>query len=94
MFKVEYKGKTITPGKGGWKTNQVGMRRLREANRLFLTANNSIQYIRAWDDFNVAPINDVWTDVGTGSFTTEKVYVVQTNVKVVARCILMATDPG
>jgi adenine-specific DNA-methyltransferase len=32
--------------------------------------------------------------VGTGSFTTEKVYVVQTNIKVVQRCILMTTDPG
>ena len=94
LFKAEYKGQTIVPGKGGWKTNQIGMRRLRAASRLYLTANKSLQYIRAWDDFNVAPINDVWTDVGTGSFTTEKVYVVQTNVKIVSRCIFMATDPG
>ena len=35
-----------------------------------------------------------WTDVGTGSFTADKVYVVQTNTKVVHRCILMTTDPG
>ncbi len=29
-----------------------------------------------------------------GSFTDEKVYVVQTNVKIVQRCLLMCTDPG
>ncbi len=93
-FKVQYRGREITPGKGGWKTNPVGMARLRAAGRLYLTRNESLQYLRKWADFNAAPINDVWTDVGTGSFTTEKVYVVQTNAKIVARCLLMATDPG
>ncbi|MBC7152928.1 MAG: site-specific DNA-methyltransferase [Rhizobium sp.] len=93
-FKVAYKGVTVGPGKGGWKTNPSGMDRVRKADRLFLTRNDSLQYVRKWADFNAAPINDVWTDVGTGSFTTEKIYVVQTNVKVVQRCIAMATDPG
>ena len=93
-FEVEYRDLQITPGKGGWKTNPTGMGRVRSAGRLYLTRNASLQYIRKWDDFNAAPINDVWTDVGTGSFTTEKVYVVQTNAKIVARCLLMATDPG
>ena len=70
------------------------MGRVRAAGRLYLTRNESLQYLRKWADFNAAPINDVWTDVGTGSFTTEKVYVVQTNAKIVARCLLMASDPG
>ena len=34
------------------------------------------------------------TDTGSGNFTDDKVYVVQTNSKVIERCILMATDPG
>jgi adenine-specific DNA-methyltransferase len=93
-FKVSYRGLEIIPGKGGWKTNPVGMNRVRAAGRLYLTSNKSLQYLRKWADFNAAPINDVWTDVGTGSFTTEKVYVVQTNAKIVGRCLLMATDPG
>jgi adenine-specific DNA-methyltransferase len=70
------------------------MGRVQAAGRLYLTRNGSLQYLRKWADFNAAPINDVWTDVGTGSFTTEKLYVVQTNTKIIARCILMATDPG
>lgn len=93
-FKVSFSGKLIGPGKGGWKTNAAGMSRLRSAARFYQTKNGSLQYIRKLLDFNAAPINDVWTDVGTGSFTTEKLYVVQTNIKIVARCMLMATDPG
>jgi adenine-specific DNA-methyltransferase len=93
-FKVQFRGLQIGPGKGGWKTNPVGMSRLMAAGRLYLTRNESLQYVRKWADFNAAPINDVWTDVGTGSFTADKVYVVQTNSKIVARCLLMASDPG
>ena len=36
----------------------------------------------------------MWMDTGTGSFTDEKIYVVQTGTKAIARCILMTTDPG
>jgi adenine-specific DNA-methyltransferase len=93
-FPVAIKGQEITPGKGRWKTNREGMRKLFRASRLFVTKNSSLQYLRKFNDFSAAPISDVWTDVGTGSFTTEKVYVVQTNVKIIQRCILMASDPG
>lgn len=93
-FKVPYRGHSIGPGKGGWKTNEPGMRRLSLSGRLYLTSNMSLQFQRRLSDFNVAPINDVWTDVGTGSFTDEKIYVVQTNVKIIQRCLLMTTDPG
>ena len=93
-FKVAYHGHEIGPGKGGWKTNRIGLERLKKAARIYLTGNRSLQFQRRLSDFNVAPINDVWTDVGTGSFTADKMYVVQTNVKIVQRCLLMATDPG
>jgi len=36
---------------------------------------------------------NVWTDV-VSSVLADKIYVVQTNVKVVERCLLMTTDPG
>jgi adenine-specific DNA-methyltransferase len=93
-FKVPYRSELIGPGKGGWKTNEPGMRRLSWSGRLYLTSNMSLQFQRRLSDFKVAPINDVWTDVGTGSFTDEKIYVVQTNVKIIQRCLLMTTDPG
>lgn len=46
------------------------------------------------DDFPVQPIDNNWTDTGTGSFTDQKIYIVQTGLKVVERCLQMTTDPG
>ncbi|MCW8162894.1 site-specific DNA-methyltransferase [Stutzerimonas stutzeri] len=77
-----------------WKASfPVGMERLAKAGRIHV-AENSIQYIRYHTDFELGAHGNVWTDVSTGSFTDDKVYVVQTNTKVIERCILMATDPG
>jgi hypothetical protein len=46
------------------------------------------------DDFPVAERTNVWTDTQTGAFTEEKIYIVQTNTRVIERCRLMAADPG
>jgi adenine-specific DNA-methyltransferase len=79
--------------KGFWKTNLLGMERLNRAWRLAYPTRNSLVSVRFVDDFPVTPISEVW-QVQSGAFTDEKVYVVQTNKKVVERCLLMATDPG
>ncbi len=39
-------------------------------------------------------LTNIWIDTRHGSFTDDKVYVVQTNTKVIERCLLMTTDPG
>src|SRR4029079_6134634 len=36
----------------------------------------------------------LWTDTMWSGFGEEKLFVVQTNTKVIQRCILMTTDPG
>ncbi|GIV21492.1 MAG: hypothetical protein KatS3mg023_3243 [Armatimonadota bacterium] len=47
------------------------------------------------DDFPVTEIHNVWDDTVFGhAKAKEKVYAVQTNTKVIERCILMTTDPG
>jgi adenine-specific DNA-methyltransferase len=94
VFPVDVGGRAYLPGSGGWKTNRDGMARLLMANRIRASQANSIRYVRYLDDFPAAPINNVWTDVGTGSFTESKVYVVQTNTKIIERCVLMTTDAG
>lgn len=77
-----------------WKASYPkGMERLARANRIHV-AENSIRYVRFHTDFDAAAQGNIWTDTGSGNFTDEKVYVVQTNTKVVERCILMATNPG
>ncbi|MGA7502232.1 MAG: site-specific DNA-methyltransferase [Isosphaeraceae bacterium] len=89
-----FHGREFNPGKGTFKTDSTGLNRLGFADRFLITSQGTIQYVRYLEDFPVIPFSNIWIDTGTGSFTEDKVYVVQTNTKVVERCILMTTDPG
>ncbi len=93
-FDYVYEGHRFQRGSGFWKTNLDGMNRLAKAWRLGYPTLNSLSYVRFIDDFSVSPITDLWTDTQTGAFTDDKTYVVQTNAKVIERCVLMTTDPG
>ena len=93
VFPVEVDGRTFRPAKGGWKTNREGASRLVHARRL-LGVGNTLTYVRYLDDFPAFPINNFWADTVTSGFADPKVYVVQTNSRVIARCMLMCTDPG
>ena len=92
-FPVQVNGKTYGAGKGYWKTGEVGMSRLLKSDRIG-QAKNSLTYVRYLEDFRAQALGNVWSDTGTGSFTDEKIYVVQSGTKLVQRCVLLATDPG
>ena len=92
-FDVELDGQTILVGKSGWKTTVMGMERLSKAKRIGL-AGKTLSYIRYIVDFPVYPMNNSWDDTVTAGFASDKMYVVQTNPKVIERCLLMTTDPG
>lgn len=81
------------PGNAHWKVTVGGLERVAEAGRIQATAN-SIQFRSFIEDFPVSIRHNLWTDTITGSFLDEKLYVVQTNPKIVERCLLMTTDPG
>jgi adenine-specific DNA-methyltransferase len=93
-YPVRFQSNTFTPGNGFWKTNEKGMAVLGAAARLASPTPNSLGYVRFIDDFPVSSFSNVWTDTQTGAFTENKVYVVQTNTKVIERCLLMTTDAG
>ena len=80
-------------GNKHWKTHVIGLGRLSLADRLF-GAGKTLTFKRYADDFPVAPFSNMWTDTIQSTFAVQNLYVVQTNTKVVERCILMATDPG
>jgi adenine-specific DNA-methyltransferase len=89
-----FRGQIFTPGTAQyWKTSILGLTRLGQAGRL-IPRSASISYLRRLRDFPVMPINNLWLDTRWGFDAQEKRYVVETNTKVIARCILMATDPG
>ena len=91
----EFDGKMYQPGANShWKPSYPhGLQCLADAGRIHVAAN-SIQYRRFATDFPYKERGNLWTDTLTGSFTDEKMYVVQTNPKVVERCLLMTSDPG
>jgi adenine-specific DNA-methyltransferase len=90
---VEFQGKTFVPGRGGWKTNIKGFLRLEKTNRLE-SYGVTLSYRRYADDFPYFPMSNSWTDTASGGYGDDKIYVVQTNAKVITRCMLMTTDPG
>ena len=81
------------PSNSHWKTHDKGIERLYWASRFF-PAGKSFRYKRFLSDFPVIGKNNIWMDVGISGFANKKLYVVQTNPKVIERCILMTTDPG
>ena len=91
----DFEGKVYRPGANAhWKPSYPeGLERLAATDRIHVAAN-SIQYRRFASDFPYKERGNLWTDTLTGSFTDEKMYVVQTNPKVVERCLLMTSDPG
>jgi adenine-specific DNA-methyltransferase len=73
-----------------WKTSAPGLRKLDMADRLHCS-ENTIKYRRFHADYPVSAMNTLWSDTVS---LLSKNYVVETNTKVVERCILMTTDPG
>lgn len=91
----EFEGKRYSPGKRAFTTHREGMRRLQYASRLAINNSGTLRYVRFREDFNALPINNVWLDTTTGGFkSSDKIYVVQTAEMLIARCMLMCTDPG
>jgi adenine-specific DNA-methyltransferase len=92
-YEVAFRGRKYAPGARWWGTTEGGMERVKKAGRL-AASGNTISFFRAWTDFAVLPLNNLWTDTATGGFLEDKIYVVQTTEKIVQRCVLMTTDPG
>ena len=92
-FPYEFQGRRFRPpGTRGWRTTKEGMDRLAKADR-FAAGGASLSLIRYFDESPFSPLSAAWDDTG-GTVGADKVYVVQSNVRVIERCMLMTTDPG
>jgi adenine-specific DNA-methyltransferase len=91
----EFEGRTYHPNiNSHWKANYPdGMERLKTARRIE-KYGNTLSYVRFIDDNPVNPLNNSWMDTSFAGFAVDKQYVVETNAKVIQRCLLMTTDPG
>ena len=91
FFEVAFQDRKYWPQSNkGWLTHTEGMTRLNRAGRVIPTGA-AIRYVRRLGDYPSYEINNTWTDIAS---PPDVVYVVQSATRLVARCILMATDPG
>ena len=88
-FKFEDKVFNSIGGRS-WGTSTEGLERLRKQGRL-IGPGKILYCVRYASDLPGRGVTSLWTDT-LGS--SGKIYVVQTNAKVIQRCILMTTDPG
>jgi len=91
----KFDDKTYEPRSGNhWKAKYPeGMERLKLAQR-FYGREGSLAYIRYLNDFPVIRLTNMWTDTSVAGTPEGKLFVVQTNPKVIERCLLMTTAPG
>jgi len=86
-----YNGTTYTvPNNRQWSTSFEGLERLSKLKRI-IKQGNTLRFIRYFDEAPAATLSNLWNDTAT---FTQRIYSVQTNEKVIMRCILMTTDPG
>jgi len=91
VYELEHNGRVFRPPHNRqWSTTPDGTQRLRHADRIVVTGATP-RYVRYLSDFPIAELTTVWDDTMGAE---DKMYAVQTNTKVVERCILMTTDPG
>ena len=85
-------GEAFFPGEGRhWRTHERGRTRLLYAGRVKPGQSRPF-YVESYNDSPATDTANLWTENLAGA--QNKVYVVQTNERVVQRCILMASDPG
>lgn len=84
-------GRTYYPGTGRhWRVAEDGRRRLVQLGRVVHGSERPF-FKLYYDDAPVTVRTNIWDDL-TGA--QHKQYVVETNWRAVARCVLMTTDPG
>ncbi|WP_375208156.1 site-specific DNA-methyltransferase [Hyphococcus sp.] len=74
-----------------WKTTPKGVNALEKASRIEVRGDRP-WYRRFHSDWPLKRITNVWSD--TSGKASQRIYVVQTQDKVVERCLLMSSDPG
>lgn len=92
-FAFEFKGKSyVCPASRHWSTDEKGLRRLAEKNRIIET-KDFLNFKIYFDDFPVVNLSNMWEDT-MGTAEQNKQYVCQTSTKPIQRCMLLCTDPG
>lgn len=89
-YVLEWDGDTYTSGSRWWGNPRETVEKLLRIGRV-RRVGNTLRYIRFAEDFATNRLSNLWDGIGGAA---DPIYVVQTNTKIVERCMLMTTDPG
>ncbi len=89
-YTIEWAGKPYSAGNRWWGSPKETIEKLLAIGRV-RPFGNTLRYIRFVDDFSTNRLSNLWDGLGGAS---DPIFVVQTNTKILERCILMTSDPG
>lgn len=89
-YEFPFEGRVVKQGRYSWKTTEAGMKTLLAANRVWGSGARP-GYVQKHSDFPVKSLDHLWNDMGGAH---DRRYIVETNTKVIQRCMLMTTDPS
>jgi adenine-specific DNA-methyltransferase len=89
-YTIEWSGKSYSAGNRWWGSPKETIEKLLAIGRV-RPFGNTLRYIRFVDDFSTNRLSNLWDGLGGAS---DPIFVVQTNTKILERCILMTSDPG
>jgi adenine-specific DNA-methyltransferase len=89
-YTITFHGKPYDSGSRWWGSPKDSIERLIKLGRV-KPFGNTLRFVKYLDDFPYKPIDNLWTGLVGAK---DPVYVVQTNEKILERCILLTTDPG
>jgi adenine-specific DNA-methyltransferase len=89
-YQVEFQGRLFDSGPRWWGTTKRQLESAIRSGRI-IRIGNSLRHLRFLDESGLTALGNLWSGfLGQNA----PVYVVQTNTKIVERCILITTDPG
>ena len=92
---LSFRGESFWPSANRqWAFDPERINRLEAADRVVRFSSRQIRWKKYEFERARGKLNNIWPDTQFGAFASDKIYVVQTNRKVIERCILMTTDPG
>jgi adenine-specific DNA-methyltransferase len=89
-YEIAFEGNTYNSGSRWWGTPKAQLERACKSGRI-IKVGSALRQIRFQDETSISAMGNLWDGLLGQSDPT---YVVQTNVEVVKRCLLMTTDPG
>jgi len=89
-FEIRFKGEQFDSGKRWWGMTPESLSRALKTGRVD-RFGNALRQLRFQDESSAVALGNLWEGFLGQS---DPIYVVQTNVEIVQRCLLMTTDPG